>query len=53
MPTYEYQCRKCGRRFTLTEHMKEHAMPHKCPKCGSKSVEHRMADFIAKTSRKS
>jgi putative FmdB family regulatory protein len=53
MPTYEYVCSKCGRRFVLTEHVKEHAASHKCPKCGSRKVEHRMAEFFAKTSRKS
>jgi len=53
MPTYEYLCRKCNHKFERIEHVKEHAAAHKCPKCGSKRVEHRMAEFFAKTSRKS
>jgi putative FmdB family regulatory protein len=32
MPTYDYQCRKCGRRFELFHSIKDDA-PKRCPKC--------------------
>ena len=53
MPTYEYLCKDCGHQFELFERMSEHAAAHKCPKCGSEKVEPRVAEFFAKTSRKS
>ena len=53
MPTYEYLCKKCNRKFELVERVSQHAAAHKCPKCGSRRVEPRMAEFFAKTSRKS
>ena len=53
MPTYEYVCKECGHQFELVERMSEHATAHKCPKCGSEKVEPRVAQFFAKTSRKS
>ncbi len=35
MPTYEYECEKCGHRFEVFQSMKE--PPRKrCPKCRSK-----------------
>ncbi len=53
MPTYEYACAACGHQFELVEHVSEHMAAHKCPKCGSEKVEPRVAQFFAKTSRKS
>ncbi|MCC6473117.1 MAG: zinc ribbon domain-containing protein [Burkholderiales bacterium] len=53
MPTYEYRCRDCDHRFELVERMSEHERAHQCPKCGSDKVEPVMAQFFAKTSRKS
>jgi putative FmdB family regulatory protein len=37
MPSYQYRCDKCGKRFKRTETISEHegAKPQ-CPKCGSK-----------------
>jgi putative FmdB family regulatory protein len=54
MPTYQYRCTKCGEVFERTEHVAKHekAHPH-CPKCKSASVEPVLADFYAKTSKKS
>ena len=34
MPTYDYQCKKCG-TFELWQSIKDDALT-KCPKCGSK-----------------
>jgi len=33
MPTYEYECRKCGHRFEEFQSMKDAALTT-CPKCG-------------------
>jgi len=39
MPTYQYRCEKCGKRFERTETISEHeAVKPQCPKCGSKKV---------------
>lgn len=54
MPTYEYRCTKCGKLFERQEHIAEHERSHPtCPKCQSRNVEPVLADFFAKTSRKS
>jgi putative FmdB family regulatory protein len=54
MPTYEYVCRKCNRRFeahlTLAEHDKRKAQ---CPKCRTKDVQQVPEAFYAVTSKKS
>jgi putative FmdB family regulatory protein len=53
MPTYDYRCKDCGHEFERVEHLTEHQAAHRCPKCGSEHVEPVMAEFFAKTSRKS
>lgn len=35
MPTYEYECEKCGHRFELFQQMSE-ARRKRCPKCRGK-----------------
>jgi putative FmdB family regulatory protein len=54
MPTYEYECRNCQKKFTkilsLSEHGKEKIS---CPKCKSAKVKQRLSTFTTKTSRKS
>ena len=35
MPTYEYECEKCGHRFELFQSMSE-APKKRCPKCKGK-----------------
>ncbi|MCX8115677.1 MAG: zinc ribbon domain-containing protein, partial [Burkholderiaceae bacterium] len=40
MPTYQYRCEKCGEVFERVEHITEHDLPHRGPKCGSDSVQH-------------
>jgi len=35
MPTYEYECQKCGHRFEEFQSMKDAALT-KCPKCKGK-----------------
>jgi putative FmdB family regulatory protein len=54
MPTYEYRCKQCGKTFERSEHVAEHEKSHpQCPKCHSTQVEPVLADFYAKTSKKS
>lgn len=54
MPTYEYACRKCGKKFsqslTISQHDKQRV---RCPKCGARQVEQQVAGFFPVTSKKS
>jgi len=36
MPTYDYECRKCGHRFELFHSMSDET-PKKCPKCKARA----------------
>jgi putative FmdB family regulatory protein len=54
MPSYEYRCPSCKKKFTVILSMKEHeARKAKCPKCGGKKLEQLISHFMARTSRKS
>jgi putative FmdB family regulatory protein len=54
MPSYEYRCPKCNKKFTLILSIREHdAGKGKCPKCGGKKLEQLITTFQVKTSRKS
>ena len=54
MPTYQYRCEKCGKKFERTESISEHeAMVSKCPKCGSKKVSFVPGNVYVVTSKKS
>jgi putative FmdB family regulatory protein len=54
MPTYEFECKKCEKTFTLSESYSDHDRHvEKCPNCGSKEVEQLISSVYAKTSKKS
>ncbi|HWR98564.1 MAG TPA: FmdB family zinc ribbon protein [Candidatus Methanoperedens sp.] len=54
MPTYEYSCKACGKKFSLTMGIAEHDRKRPaCPKCGNRSVAQRFSGFFSKTARKS
>jgi putative FmdB family regulatory protein len=54
MPTYQYRCEKCGKKFERTETISEHeAMKATCPKCGSKKVSFLPGNVYVVTSKKS
>jgi len=54
MPTYEYLCPKCNKKFTVILSIKDHdARKAKCPKCGGKQLQQLITSFQTKTSRKS
>lgn len=42
MPTYQYECEKCGHKFELQRKIGETDKELKCPKCGA---EHPRRDF--------
>ena len=54
MPTYQYRCEKCGKKFEQTETISDHdASKAKCPKCGSKKVSYVPGNVFVVTSKKS
>jgi putative FmdB family regulatory protein len=54
MPTYQYRCEKCGKKFERTETISEHeAIKSKCPKCGSTKVSFVPGNVYVVTSKKS
>jgi putative FmdB family regulatory protein len=53
MPTYDYHCNDCKKKFSITCSISEHdKKPAKCPKCGSKKVRQEISSFFAVTSHK-
>lgn len=54
MPTYDFRCGSCRKRFTLSLTLAQRERGRiKCPKCGSSKAEPVFSAFFAKTSRKS
>jgi putative FmdB family regulatory protein len=54
MPTYEYTCTKCNKKFSVVMTMTEHDRRKiKCPKCASGRVSQIVTGFFATTSKKS
>jgi putative FmdB family regulatory protein len=54
MPTYDYKCVNCGKKFSLVMTIRQHdSKKPKCPKCNSRKVKQQLASFFAITSDKS
>ncbi len=54
MPTYDYLCRKCRKKFSLIMTISAHDKKKvRCPKCKSTQVEQQLNSFFAVTARKS
>ena len=54
MPTYEFFCHTCAKRFSKTLTLKEFEDGTvACPNCGSDDVEQRLSSFNAAISKKS
>lgn len=55
MPLYEYDCRKCKKRFTLILRVAElDKVKHvRCPHCSSTDVHKVIEPFFAVTAKKS
>jgi putative FmdB family regulatory protein len=61
MPSYEYECTQCGKRFEAWQSFEEHDRheqhgvhkPLACPKCRSTKVEQLLSQVYVHTSKKS
>jgi len=54
MPTYEFQCEKCNKPFTLTMSISEYEKKKVyCPECKGTNVKQQITHFQTKTSKKS
>lgn len=54
MPTYDYVCGKCKKKFSLTMSVSEYEKSKVgCPKCRSKDVRRQISSFQTITSKKS
>ena len=54
MPTYEFRCEKCEKKFTSTMTISEYEKKkRRCPKCKSTRVKQEISSFQVVTSRKS
>ncbi len=54
MPTYEYRCQECRKRFSRVERITAHGRRRPaCPKCKSRKVTQVYTAFYAKTAKKS
>jgi putative FmdB family regulatory protein len=54
MPTYDFHCPKCHRRFSRTMTISELVRRRQsCPSCHSKRVEKLVSGYFAITSKKS
>ncbi len=55
MPSYDYECKDCKKRFTVVMSFKEYDSKPKieCPDCKKGNVEKKFAAFFAKTDKKS
>jgi len=54
MPTYEYRCAKCGKKFALVQSIAQHGRKRaSCPKCKSARVTQVFSPFHAQTAKKS
>jgi putative FmdB family regulatory protein len=55
MPTYDFRCSRCRKKFTLSLTIKQREAGRiiKCPKCGANKPEPIFGSFYARTSRKS
>ena len=54
MPVYEFQCKKCGKEFSVAMTVKEkEAKKVRCPECKSLRAQQVFSSFVANTSKKS
>lgn len=54
MPSYDYQCEKCRKRFSVVQRISEHTgRAPACPKCKSRRTRQVLSTFYAKTVKKS
>jgi len=55
MPTYEFECRDCGKRFEVVGRISEHdrlkSDPPACPECGKHETHQLASLFSCKVAR--
>jgi len=55
MPTYEFECRDCGKRFEVVGRISEHDRlktdPPACPECGKHDTHQLASLFSCKVAR--
>nr|WP_204615438.1 zinc ribbon domain-containing protein [Desulforadius tongensis] len=49
MPTYEFKCKECGKKFTVMVSVTEKDQV-KCPECGSAKIQQLITGFFTKGS---
>ena len=47
MPFYDFDCKKCGKEFTVRRMMAEMEKPAPCPDCGTEETQRRISVFYA------
>ena len=47
MPLYEYQCKKCGKKFEALVSLRNSDDPVKCPHCDSEKTDKLLSTFSA------
>jgi putative FmdB family regulatory protein len=45
MPVYEYECNKCGEKFSMLRRFWDKDDEVKCPKCGQKKPKRLISNF--------
>jgi len=45
MPVYEYQCARCGERFSLLQPMSAPREGNACPRCGARQTRRLISSF--------
>jgi putative FmdB family regulatory protein len=54
MPTYDFKCEKCSKKFSLLISVSEYDKKgFRCPKCKSTKVKQQITSFQVTTSKKS
>jgi putative FmdB family regulatory protein len=54
MPTYDFKCEKCSKKFSLLISVSEHDKKgFRCPKCKSTKVRQQITSFQVNTTKKS
>ena len=50
MPLYEYQCKKCEKKFEVLVNRSDADNPVECPHCNSKETDKLLSTFCASVS---
>jgi putative FmdB family regulatory protein len=50
MPIYEYECNKCGVKFSLRRNMSDKDEEIKCPQCGAQKPKRLLSIFATGSS---